>query len=598
MSYDTDKLTPGKQRIDVVQIDLGKCVNTYGVAPCAAALSAGSECVNSWQTCQDPANYDETGSVMTLSVCTPVSALPVGLGLIPCLDSVAFDSADITPDDGIGKVGSVTVKCSDIPHDDTGIDPYVSTRTYNPLTQGTLWPKMRARWPHYQGRALRWYTGYLHSGFSLSNLRMREYVIDSMSGFGLRAGVTIKAKDPLKLADDNRAQFPRKSSGTLTNAITDVATPTTIDITTDDATEYDLFPFESLSCVRMKDEVFQYTGTTIVTGGVRLTGVNRGAPSPYTCEQQAHDAGDDVQKCAYWDDMSPPNILRYLLTLGADVPTAYVDYTAWQTLYSFWLGSQNLTRLVCEPVGVSTQISEVLQQSNSWGLWWDDVAQEIGYEVFRPAALGETVLTLTDADTFAKVAVKVSDDNERLINEVVFWYGQVDPTKDLEETANYRAAVDYLDPESIDAKEVGSIRTRTIYGAWHAATPQTTVARICQRYITARSTVPFVLEFEVERKDDNLETGDFIDVETTGIRDMFGAIQSVRMRVVKADHGGDKVKYMARQDFVSERYGLFAPDALRGTTWATATAEQRKTYVFIANNDGFYSDGTPGKRIF
>lgn len=598
MTYDTDKLLPGAERIDVIQIDVGKCVNVYGVAPCTAALSAGSECTNSWQTCQDPTNYDETANVMTLSLCTPVSALPIGLGLIPCLDSVTFDSADLTPDDGIGKVGSVSVKARDVPHDDVGIDPYVSTRTYNPLTQGTLWAKMRARWPHYQGRPLRWYTGYLHSSFSLSNLRMREYEIDSIAGFGLRAGVTIKAKDPLKMADDNRAQFPKKSSGTLAVAITDVSTPTTIDIATDDNTEYALQAFESVSFVKMQDEVFQYSGTTIVTGGVRLTGVSRGAPAPYECEQQAHEIGDDVQKCIWWDTMSPPNILRYLLTVGAEVPSAYVDYAAWNTLYSTWLGSQTMTRLVCEPLGVSKQISEVLQQSNSWGLWWDDVTQEIGYEVFRPAALGETVVTLTDADSFVKNGVKVSDDNDRLINEVVFWFGQVDPTKDVEDTSNYRTAVNRVDPDSVDSKEVGSFRTRIIFGAWHAETNASTITRICNRYITARATVPFVLEFEVARKDDNLDTGDFIDVETAGITDQSGAIRSMRMRVVKADHGGNTVKYMARQDFVSERYGLIAPNSLAGTTWATATDEQKKTYVFIANNDGYYSDGTPGKRIF
>ena len=598
MSYDTDKLLPGLQRIDVIQLDFGLCIHVYGSAPCAATGSGDGKCRNSWATCQDKTNYDETSSVRTLSLCTAVSELPIA-GYIPCLESVSFDPGDISPDDGIGKVSSVTVKFRDVPSDDTAIDPYVTDRTYNPLTQGTLWPKVRAIWPYYQGRTLRWYTGYINGAFSLSNLRMRQYVIESMEGFGRKSGVTIKAKDPVKLADNSRAQFPKKSTGQLAVAISDVATPTTIDITTEETTEYDLYPFESLSCVNMSGECFRYTGTTIVTGGIRLTGVTRGPPSPYVTEQAAHEVGDDVQKCAYWNDMIPPVIIGRLMTLGAEIPDAFVPYaTTWTTLYSTWMGSQSLTRLVCEPIGVNEQISEVMMQSNSWGVWWDDVAQVVNYEVFRPAALGEVVVSITDESNIIQNMVTVADDNDRLLNECVFWYGQIDPTKDVEDTTNYTNAVDHIDPDSVDTNAVGSLRTKTIYGAWHASATRTIIKRIARRFISARNAVPFKVTLEFMRKDDSLETADFIDLQTSAIRDASGALLTTRMRVVKADHGKDTVSYTAIQDFTSKRYGLIAPTALAGTTWATATQAQKDTYVFVANNSGYMSDGTPGKRIF
>ena len=598
MSYDTDKVTPGAQRIDVVQIDLGKCLRVYGVAPCTASGAAGTECVNSWESCQDAANYSETATYLTPSLCTPVSALPVGAGLIPFLKSVEFDPGDITPEDGVGKVGSVAIKCMDAPHDDVGIDPYVSTRTTSALTRGTFWPRLRARWPHYQGRNLRWYTGYVHTPFSLSNLRCRHYVVENLSGFGGKEGVTIKAKDPLQLADDKRSQFPKKSTGTLLTAMTDVSSHSTLDISTSNATEYDLYPFEAISCVAMKDEVVQYTGTTIITGGVRLTGVTRSAPSPYVTTAQAHDIGDDVQKCAWWDDMSPPTILGYLLELGAAVPSAWIPVSTWETLYTTWLGSQTMTRLVVRPLGVSKQSSEILQQSNSWGLWWDEVEQEFGYEVFRPAALGESVPVIDDDGSIGKGSLKLADDTDNLINDCVFYNGQIDPTKDDNDEANYLYAPNVIDAASVDSKEVGAYRTRKIYGTWHAATPAATIRRIAERLITARASVPFVVTLELNRKDDDISTGDFIDLTTAGVRNLHGEAKTIRMRVVKADYSGTNVKYTARQDFISDRFGLIAPDSLSGLTWADATDEQRLTYVFIANNAGYYSDGTPGKRIF
>ena len=594
MSYDSDKVKAGAQRIDIVQIDLGACLWTFGDSNCGAT---GEPCVNSWQSCKAPQNYDETGNVLTVSICTPVRKLPAGFGLIPCLDSVSFDPGDVTPDDGIGKVGSVTFKASDLPHDDVGIDPYVSQRAVSALKRGTFWPRLRARWPYYQGRALRWYTGYVYHPFDLANLKCRHYVIENMSGFGGKAGVSIKAKDPLILVDEKRAIFPRKSTGKLATAMTDVSVHTTLDVTTSEPTEYDLYPFETVSAVRMKGEVVQYTGTTIITGGIRLTGITRAAPGAYVTEKEAHDIGDDVQKCAWFDDMSPPEIMGRLLILGAEADAAWVPYaTTWQTLYSFWLGSQNLTRLVCDPEPVRQQISDILLQSNCWGLWWDDVAQVFGFEVFRPAALGESVPVIDDGKNIVNVII--NDDTNNVINDCVFWYSQIDPTKAKDDTTNYRDGENTVDPQSISPVELGSTRTKNIFGVWHAATPAATVQRISERLVTARGSVPFVVELELHRKDDAIETAGFIDLQTSAAPSIDGTTQIIRMRVVKADHGGRLVKYTARQDFISDRFGLIAPDSMRGTTWATATDEQRKTYVFIADNNGFYSDGTPGKRIF
>lgn len=593
--HDELKTQAGGQRIDVVQIDLGECVHQFGVAPCTAT---GERCFKSWESCKDPANYNETSNSRTVSLCTPVSDLPVGWNLIPMLKSVTFDPGDVTPDDGIGKVGSVTINCLNAPHDDVGIDPYLITRSYDPLVRGTFWPRLRTRWPHYQGRMLRWYTGYLHSPFDLSNLKMRTYQIEAITGFGNRSGVSIKAKDPLKLADNERAQFPRKSTGKLAVAISTVGAVTQIDITTGDPSEYDLYPFETISAVRMKGEVFRYTGTTPILNGVRLTGVLRGPPGPYTTAVEAHDIGDEVQKCAWWDNMLPPTIMRWLLVLGGSVPEQFIDLAKWETLYTFWLGSQTLTRLVTEPEGVNSQLSDILLQSSSWGTWWDEVGQEIGYEVFRPAGIDETVFAFNDDNHFVNDTLVVDDVPDRLVNYCVIQYGQLNPTIKTDEPANYRNSVVSIDADSVSSREVGGIRAKTVFGVWHAATPDGVVQRIARRITTARGAVPQKVTFKVARKDDSVRTGNFVDITTGALRDVYGNVRTVRMRVVKADHGDDIVTYTAMQDFISDRYSLIAPTAYAGETWTTAPGDHKNRYIFIANNAGVFSDGTEGKRIF
>lgn len=597
MAYDADKLLPGGERIDIVRVRQNACSLTFGVAPCTGT---GVACANTWEGCKDPADYADTDKLLTFS--TPVSRLPAGLGLIPfvAIDGVQFDPADLTPEDGIGKVGSGSVRFIDAPHDDVGIDPYVGTRGYSTLQRGTLWPRLRARWPNWQGRELEWFTGYLHEPFSLDNLQRRLMVVEEIVGFGGSRGVELKFRDPLTLADDKRAVWPRKSVGTLAVAITAASTPTTIDITTTDATEYDLEDYEAVGCVAMKEEVFQYTALTIITGGVRLTGVTCSAPAPYSSTARVdHAIGDEVQKCAYFDNKPAPLILGKLLIRGASANPAWVPYaTTWQTLYATWLGSLTLTRLIVKPEGVRSLLTEVLTQSNGWGLWWDDVAEVYGYEAYRPAALGESVVTITDGGNVVENSIELSDDANRLLNFVTMRFGQVDPTKDTTDAKNYALSVVSVDPGSISVREVGGERIREVYANWHPESTSSTVGRIGDRLVTARASVPFVVTFEVMRKDDSLQTGQFIDLTSTALRDQYGLPRTLRMRVTKADYGKNLVKYTARQDFVSERFGLIAPDSLAGVTWATATPAQRLTYVFNADAQGLMSDGSEGKRIF
>lgn len=594
MSYDTLKVEAGRERIDVAIFKQRGCSLTFGVSPCSGT---GDACVNCWETCKDTDSFTATENpikfISGTADCPP--------GYIPFLgkNAVTFDPGDITPEDGIGKVGSITIKVMDAPHDDVGLDPYVSTRGFNALDRGTLWPRLRARYPNWQGIEVEWYSGYMHSPFSLTNLKKRTYIVERIDGFGRKDGVSIVAKDPLKLADDNRSVWPRKSTGVLAEALTDVATPTTLDITTTDDTEYALDVYEAASAVNIQGEVFQYTGYTIMTGGVRLTGVTRGAPAPYVTAAAAHDIGDEVQKCAYFDTMKAPDCIRRLLTLGAGVDAGYIDYTAWETVFDTWLAGQRLTRLICEPIGVNELVSDVLQQSGGWGLWWDDVALEIRYDVIRPAGLEEPVTPIDDESNIAADSIVISDDPDRLINDAIIYYGEIDPTQDADSTSNYRNAVRSLDLDSISANEVGSRRIKTIFARWHAAANRGEIVEIADRLVQWRGTIAVKVEFNLDRKDDDLQTGDFVDVRTNALRDVFGNPRTIRARVTKVDNAGERIKYLAREDFASTRYAMWAPDSITlGTTWATATEAQKMQYMFWSDSQGLYSDGTTGKRWY
>ena len=102
----------------------------------------------------------------------------------------------------------------------------------------------------------------------------------------------------------------------LLDALNSTGTRSHIDVITDRATEYDIQSWEpSYSAVRLGDEIVKYTTVATITGGIRLSGLTWGGFDQYETVRASHDAGDDVQKCAYFKAMRPIDVFRYCLKM-------------------------------------------------------------------------------------------------------------------------------------------------------------------------------------------------------------------------------------------------------------------------------------------
>lgn len=579
MSYDDLKVAPGKQRIDVIDVTVEGCANVYGVAPCTATGTGSQKCFNSWATCQDTANYVAQDKV--ISFCTPVSVIPDGC--IPFLDSVKGDSGQLDPENSLGKRGQITVNLMDAPHDDTDIDPYIDERSYSALERGTFWPRFRARFPFYQGRKLEWYQGYYP--FTRANAKKRTYIIEDLKGWGRTKGITIVAKDPLKLADDKRAQWPRPSTGVLNTTMTAVSSHSTIDIVTGSPTEYDLEDYETVGVVLIGSECIQYTGTTAITGGVRLTGVSRGPIGQYETVAKEHAINDAVQKCAYFSAMKVPKVFQVLLERGGNVPASYITYATWEAEYDTWLAGFRVTRLICKPEGVTSIIKELIPQSNTWGLWWDNESAQIRYQVVRPLDYDEVIQTLSDDAHIIAGSLIAQDDSDRLLNQLLVQFNQIDPTKDAKDGTNYREGFVALDVGSQSAREHGQVFSNVINGRWHPSSNRPELTSIADRLLQARSAVPIRVEFEVDRKDDSAKTAQFITLDTSAIADIYGESKPTIVRIIQQDAGADTVKYIAREELMATGFARWAPDSIAaGLDYSSATAEQKARYIFWADS--------------
>lgn len=599
--WNLERKKAGKKPWQWIELEVDRCSHTYGQAPCTASGAAAEKCFNSWATCQDQANFSAEPFWIRLSDARsdlPRSfqfADPGLAAFVPLLKGVEHVPQSPDPGESLGIRVQLSVNVEDAPHHDRGIDKYVAERDYDPMERSTFFRKLRTRFPHYIGRRLRWYQGYITDSPHYADFRRREYVMERFDGPDAKGLSRIVAKDPLKLLDDERAQAPRKSQGTLLAALLAASSPATLDIVTSDTTEYDLIAGESVDYVRIGKEVMQYTGTSVVGGNVRLSGLTYSAPSPYTTEREDHDAGDEVQRCRFFSG-TIAEVLRELMVDYGEMDEGYIPFEDWQLEADTWVAGDDIQRLVTEPEGVKALIEEIIQQTLTWGIWFDEIDQEIRYRAVRPADYTEMVATLGDDASLVADSIKISDDPDRLLNEIQVLYGQIDPTVAESEVGNYRKGLLEIDSDSQSANELGQRRLKRVFGRWHPATNTSVLERFVRRTLTSRSSSVMTVEFRVERKDENLRTADFADLTTMYLIDQFGAQRTTRVQVLRVHAAGEQVTYKAREDFFAQRlYGRWAPVELTGLSWLDATDEQRLRYLFWADADGKFSNGDDGK---
>jgi hypothetical protein len=152
------------------------------------------------------------GDMVSFNAGTAIPAL-MGVSTAPTVLNVAAGNDDMSPL-GLRAVAEVTIK--DFPFNDIGFDPYLSSRSYDPLAQGSFWTKWLARNPYHTGYTLRVYDGY--QGDALAGMIKREYSIEKIDAS--RSMVRITAKDILRRITDNALSAPALSNGALSADLT------------------------------------------------------------------------------------------------------------------------------------------------------------------------------------------------------------------------------------------------------------------------------------------------------------------------------------------------------------------------------------------
>ena len=589
MSYETEAARIGGEPVTLVELDFDTCALTYGQAPCTASGAAGSECYNTFQTCQDVQNFD----MGQISLCFwPVDVCPVlGVKAYSCLRSVKVTPTRIEPDRGLGVRGTVTVELQDFTDSDRGVDPYIATRTHD-TARGTFFGKFRARNSQsLYGRRIRIRRGFLDPvdrSVKPENFIESLYIVEDFEGPDARGRIKIKGVDPLKRMND--ALAPETTTAELDADIDAVVTQMRVvdpdgQMNAPDGT------------VRIGSELIMYSSVTPESGTdvVVLGSLTRGA---FGSEASEHSAEDAVQSCLVYAAQKPVDVLVDLVDRVQGL-SQFVNASEWEDEQDLWIPSTTISNVISKPTKVRDLVSDITQQTGLF-VWFDDRGQKVQLRVIAPPQDNETPVRIDDFGGLIAGSFKLKEDLKEQVTRVFIYYGRNNLTEKGEPKhyRNVRITVAF-DAESVNAFD--REKPLEIFADW-LDDPE--VAERLGYFILSRfETGNRQFTFEVDQKEAGVWAGDLITLDTQFLQSVSGANAPETVRVVSVDADTTGVlKFEAiRSVFQTganpdDRIAIWQGDEV-SAHYDNATIEERQR-GFYADDAGEVVPGVPAYKYF
>lgn len=334
-----------------------------------------------------------------------------GLRRFPGLRKVTHDAGEVDPGESIGTRAHLRFDISNQIHNDFGIVPYADKQTSN----GTMFGKLMARHPYFQGREILYREGYRDANtYQAPDFIERRFIIDTVN---LTNGVfSVAALDPLILTEDKKAQMPVASPATLSIAINGASTS----ISYVNAASYYFGPMSSTIYVRIDSEIIE----CLVSGAATLSIVNRG----YRSVIKDHDAAASIQDCIVFTGTHGINAILFALQNYTKIPSTYIDtYTAViASLPAFILHKT----VISKPMAVVDFINAMVQLGNLV-FYYNEETQKIAIE-YTPELLIQPI-TIEQKVDVKRDSVTLDNNVKNQWTRMAYLFNPVDLTKDTEE---------------------------------------------------------------------------------------------------------------------------------------------------------------------
>lgn len=609
MTYDSEKILMGKQAVQIVELYCDRCTRTYGTAPCTAAVgvTGTKKCYNTFETCQDRTNFDKT-TVLFRYATEKVDGIQAAGDppVFPTLVSVGTAPTVLQPGKGLGIRSTVTAKISDHPWTDAFDDPYQSTRTFTADNQGSYWGKWLKRNRYYQWRKMVVRSGFLDSSgvYVAANFRTREYVIQSITGPDASGTVSITGQDPLKLADNDKSQWPVPSDAVVTTFDLTVSS-TTVYVSDPSGTLYDSLNGGQVY-VRIGDEImyvsaFSASGTKVTS----LTVTRASMPSFYEGsfnQALTHKIGDTIHTVRLYNGSMIYDVVYDLLNVACGINASYLDYTNWVTNIDTYFPWMKVYRLLVEPTGVRDLLIELTQIGLM--IWWDERAAKIklsGLQFYGPLTAQINDDDHIEADSFSS-----TEDQASLITEHWTYFAHQWPLANKDLLRSYRIVNVGVDLDAEGANAYGRPQIFRLPTRWLGPAQQDVALSVGTVQLIQNASVRKIITWTMDAKDDSYWVGDIVGLSSRYVQDDDGASTARNYLITQAEEiwtgVGLKFKYTAIEQFNFTRTGNISyRDGSGGGSdpadYGSATDSEKSLWAYISNDSGFFSDGTSAYKI-
>jgi hypothetical protein len=579
----SSETTVGREAIQIVEIKQPICSRVFGTSPCTATGTGDTKCYNTRSTCQDAENFalDGTplslffgkGGVAEIDIDGVDYLFPslVSVSTAPTVINFGGSNSDLQ---GLGNRALCTLVFSDHQHTDRLVDPYLSGRTWDPMSseRGSFWARWVARNKYRSQIQIVIYDGY--AGQSLAAMTNRTYFMETITNVDSSGRVTMAGKDILSKVEERKAQAPKTSLGKLYADIT--AGATSFLLVNAFAADY-----SSSGVVRVNDELISYASTATVTDGVTFGGLSRGQ---YRTQAEEHSANDGVQQCIVYSEATVDSVISDLLTTYCGIDAAWLDTANWSDEREDYLDAYRLNTVITEPTSVYKLISEIQAQTLCY-IWWDERDALVKMKAVRGYI--ETPATLTDAANIISGSLQIKDRPRDRTSQCWFYYNPATYLA-LSKATDFQSQYVTADLETETAELYGTASIRKIFSRW--LDDEATVFYTGNRILDGFKYTPQWLHFMLDAKDRTFWLSDDFFLSHYLDLDEYGARRNRKWTIISAEEviPGETVRYVAIE---TSPYGQlhFVMDAAAEDFTGYDSAPIKNAY--IGDADGLLTGG-------
>jgi len=607
--------------------------------------TVGTECYNTFTTCQHRASYDKISS--TLSLISEGAPIPAGETLRPYITDFSHVPPELDLDKGLSRRGSFELTIKDETDSDRQLDPYADYRAKK--TGGSFWTRWLARNKNYSGRFAEALRGYPVAPWDWSVFQTELYIIENIDR-GNDGSIKIHLTDYVQRAD--YVQVPVPTTGKLLSEIKDYE-----DIGTAQAGGTNTITLRTKAeavdgyyngmAVKIYDQtgagqedvIIAYVGATreatmannwqvipdssslyyvqklqievedalgpqydvygvpgyirvgkeIIKFTSRVDGVLSWPDTSYRQQfgtpLKKHSEGSQVQVVKAFEDAPFNSVINWFYN-EAGITDTYINVAGLNSEVDTWLGKDyNITIPLSSPERISKYLQELAQISFGT-LRWSPVDQQVIFKIIAPPPPATIIKTFTDEANF--IGIPESEDRDDLrVTDVAMYYDLASATDNHRDDKNYLRGFGDIDLVAKSTNEYNDERIDVKYARWFGAANDQAVKNYASRKLQQFRDAPNDLTGKIDPKDYDIVVGEFLDVNTASLVDFDGHETTTRVVVTRLNDRGKHIDVRMRTTIFANRFAFFAPNS-------AADYPANEGYACFSDNAGQMSDGSDG----